>query len=118
MWIKVWSNQKHGFFQTGNNCKKMGKKPQKLLWILKKSLSLESLVRFQSSTKNTWVKGLLWSFTNKGPIHSQKGGYLLLPTLIFTSMLVYNQSFTEICLLVGTVSQVSGVAHGPLILIY
>ena len=57
-------------------------------------------------------------FTNRGPIHSQKEGYLLLPTLIFTSMLVYNQSFTEACLLVGTVSQVSGVAHGPLLLIY
>ena len=57
-------------------------------------------------------------FTNKGPIHSQKESNLLLPTLIFTSMLVYNQSFTEACLLVGTVSQVSGVAHGPQILIY
>ena len=32
-------------------------------------------------------------------------------------MLLYNQSFVQICLLIGTVSQVRDVAHGPLVLL-
>ena len=31
------------------------------------------------------------------------------------SFLWYNQSFAQMCLLIGTVSQVSDVAHGPLV---
>ena len=33
-------------------------------------------------------------------------------------MLWYNHTFVQICLLIGIVSQLSDVAHGPLVNIY
>ena len=50
------------------------------------------------------------AFMNNQPINSQKGDndfYLL--------MLWHNHCIAQMCILIGTVSHVSDVAHGPLI---
>ena len=49
-------------------------------------------------------------FINIQPFNSEKGDIDF-----FLLMLWHNRCFVQMCLLIGTVSQMSDVAHGPLI---
>ena len=44
------------------------------------------------------------------PFNTQKGGYDF-----FLLMLWHNHCFAQMCLLIGTVSQVKNMTHGPIV---
>ena len=61
------------------------------------------------STKHPWVKGTK-VYANKGSFQFSKRYYDFLPQ----SMLLFNNSCAQMCLLIGTVCQMIDVACGPL----
>ena len=74
------------------------------LWMIVNDMS-ELWISSEHSTNDSWVMVL----TKNRPFHSKKGGFFIF------SMIWYNHTFGQICLLKRTFSQMIDVVPGPFV---